>query len=144
MIRPGLPNLHQVSTTLYRGAQPSALGMRELQRMGIRTVISLRDHHDDRDLLIATGISLERIRFSTWHAEDEDVVRFLRIVTDPSMQPVFVHCKHGSDRTGLMCAAYRMTIEGWTPEQAAQEMRRRRIRVPSAMARNLVRYVSAL
>jgi protein-tyrosine phosphatase len=35
---------------------------------------------------------------------------------------VFVHCRYGDDRTGMMIAAYRMAVEGWTPEEARQEM----------------------
>ena len=35
--RPGLPNLHQVTTNLFRGAQPTAEGMKELEsRFGMR------------------------------------------------------------------------------------------------------------
>src|ERR1051326_9305937 len=43
--KPGLPNLHQVSPTLYRGAQPSHEGMLQLQQMGVKTVIALRGLH---------------------------------------------------------------------------------------------------
>src|SRR4030042_1300549 len=38
--RKGLPNLHQVTPTLYRGAQPTAVGMRQLQAIGIKTVLT--------------------------------------------------------------------------------------------------------
>ena len=53
---------------------------------------------------------------------EEDIVRFLRIVTDKNRQPVFVHCLHGADRTGTMCAAYRVVVDGWTKQQAIDEM----------------------
>ncbi len=65
---------------------------------------------------------MEQIRFKTWHPEDEDVVKFLRIATTPAMQPVLVHCEHGSDRTGTMVAIYRIAFEGWTKAQATDEM----------------------
>ena len=39
---PGLPNLHKVSDDLYRGAQPTAEGMRQLKKIGIKTVVNLR------------------------------------------------------------------------------------------------------
>jgi protein tyrosine/serine phosphatase len=35
---------------------------------------------------------------------------------------VYVHCQRGADRTGTLCAAYRMVVQGWTHEQALQEM----------------------
>jgi protein tyrosine/serine phosphatase len=49
-------------------------------------------------------------------------VAFLRIATDPKRTPVFVHCRHGSDRTGTMAAVYRIAVQGWTKEQAIAEM----------------------
>jgi protein tyrosine/serine phosphatase len=119
---PGLPNFHTVTPGLYRGAQPSAEGMRRLEAMGVKTVLSLRAFNDDESLLPQTKLVHPRIRFKTWHPEDEDVVRFLRIVTDPARAPVFVHCQHGSDRTGTMIAIYRVAIEGWTKDEAIREM----------------------
>ena len=120
--RPGLPNLHQVSKNLYRGAQPTAEGMRELKRMGIRTVVNLRSFHSDRDEIGDTALAYEHIYMKAWHAEDKETVRFLQIVTDPQRTPVFVHCQHGADRTGTMCAIYRIAVQGWTKDEAIREM----------------------
>ena len=118
-----LPNFHRVSDALYRGAQPtSAEGFRHLQEMGIKTVVNLRSAHSDRKLLAGTDLAYESIDMKAWHAEDEDVVRFLKIVTDPDRQPVFVHCQHGADRTGTMCAIYRIVVQGWDKEDAIREM----------------------
>lgn len=122
MERPGLPNLHQVSADLYRGAQPTAEGMRELKKLGVRTVVSLRVFHSDSDEIGDTDLAYEEISFKAWHPEDEDVVRFLRIVTDKSRTPVFVHCEYGADRTGTMCAVYRIVVQGWSKEEAVSEM----------------------
>ena len=38
--------------------------------------------------------------------------------------PVFVHCQIGRDRTGCAIGAYRIAKQGWTAEQAIQEMER--------------------
>ncbi|MFW6163091.1 MAG: hypothetical protein ACODAJ_10005, partial [Planctomycetota bacterium] len=62
--KPGLPNLHQVSEDLYRGAQPTAEGMRQLKAMGVRTVINLRKLHSDRDEIGDTGLAYEHIYFN--------------------------------------------------------------------------------
>ncbi len=119
---PGLPNLHCVTPTLYRGAQPEPEGFAQLRRLGIKTVISLRSFHSDRDACAATGLDYLQIDEKAWHAEDEDLVTFLRATTDPARQPVFVHCQHGADRTGTMIAAYRIVIQGWSKDQAIAEM----------------------
>ena len=59
--KPGLPNLHRVTDDLYRGAQPSAEGMRQLKKMGVRTVVNLRSFHSDRDEIGDTGLAYEHI-----------------------------------------------------------------------------------
>ena len=118
----GLPNLHKISDALYRGAQPTAEGIKELKKMGVKTIVCLRSVHSDKDLLVDSGLNYEEISFKTWHAENEDVVRFLKIVTDKSKQPVFFHCQHGADRTGTMCAIYRIVVESWTKKDAINEM----------------------
>lgn len=120
--REGLPNLHQVTPTLYRGGQPTAAGMRQLKAMGVKTVINLRSFNSDRDELGDTGLGYEHIYMKAWHPEHEEIVRFLRIVTDKNRTPAFVHCQHGADRTGLMCAIYRVAVCGWTKEEAIKEM----------------------
>jgi protein tyrosine phosphatase (PTP) superfamily phosphohydrolase (DUF442 family) len=120
--RPGLNNLHKVNDGLYRGAQPTADGIKELEKLGVKTIICLRDNHSDKKILENSKITYEHIPMETWDIEKEDVVRFLKIVTDKNRQPVFVHCQHGSDRTGTMCAAYRVVIDGWTKQEAIDEM----------------------
>jgi protein tyrosine/serine phosphatase len=117
-----LPNFHQVSDTLYRGAQPSEEGFAQLKAMGVRTIINLRSFHSDCDLIGETGLGYEHIYMKPWHPEDEDVVRFLQIVTSEGRSPAFVHCQRGADRTGTMCAVYRVVIDGWSKEEAILEM----------------------
>ena len=120
----GLTNLHRVSAGLYRGAQPTAEGFRQLKAMGVRTVVNLRSFSSDRDGIAETALAYEHIYSKAWHIEAKEVVRFLQIVTDPARTPVFVHCKHGSDRTGTMCALYRVAVQGWPKEAAIEEMTR--------------------
>jgi protein tyrosine phosphatase (PTP) superfamily phosphohydrolase (DUF442 family) len=118
----GVPNLHKISDTLYRSAQPSAQGMKNLKQMGIETIVNLRSFHSDRAAIGNTGLGYEHIYMKTWHPEHEDVVRFLQIVTNPKRAPVLVHCQHGADRTGAMSAIYRVAAQGWTKEEAIREM----------------------
>jgi len=118
----GVPNIHKVSDTLYRSAQPSAEGMKNLKAMGIETIINLRSFHSDRDDIGDTGLAYEYIHMKAWHAEEEDAVKFLQIVTNPKRWPVLMHCQHGADRTGTMCALYRVAVQGWSKEEALKEM----------------------
>ena len=59
--QPGLPNLHKVSETLYRGAQPEEEGFETLKTMGIKTVINLRTLHSDRKECDAAGLNYVHI-----------------------------------------------------------------------------------
>ncbi len=122
--KPGLPNLHRVSDELYRGAQPTAAGFRELQAMGVKTVINLRYFLNERKEIAGTDLAYEEIPMHTWHAEDEDVVRFLQLVADKSRAPFFVHCHYGADRSGMLTGVYRIIVQGWTKEEAIAEMLR--------------------
>ncbi len=119
---PGVPNAHQIHDDLYRSGQPTSEGMEQLAAMGITTIINLRSFHSDRDEIGSTGLAYEHIYMKAWHPEEKEVVRFLQIVTDPRRLPALVHCQHGSDRTGTMVALYRIVVEGWTKQQAIQEM----------------------
>jgi protein tyrosine phosphatase (PTP) superfamily phosphohydrolase (DUF442 family) len=119
---PGVPNLYKVSDELYRGAQPNAEGMKQLEKLGVKTVLNLRLIVSDRGKLKGTGLSYEHINMTAFHPETEQVVRFLRIVTDPKRTPLFVHCREGADRTGMMCAVYRIAVQGWSKDQAIEEM----------------------
>ena len=118
----GVPNLHKVTEALYRSAQPTATGMRNLKEMGVQTIVNLRSFHSDRGEIGDSGLAYEHIYMKTWHPEEEDAVRFLQIVIDPKRTPVLVHCQHGADRTGAMCAICRVVVEGWSKDEAIREM----------------------
>jgi protein tyrosine/serine phosphatase len=120
--RPGLPNFHRVDEGVYRGAQPTAEGMRELEKLGVKTVLNLRSMHSDRELLKGTKLDYVDIPMHTWHPEREDIRAAMKVLTDPARKPVFVHCQYGSDRTGVVCAVYRVLEEGWTKDRAIREM----------------------
>jgi protein tyrosine phosphatase (PTP) superfamily phosphohydrolase (DUF442 family) len=123
---PGVRNFAEVSKDkLYRSAQPTPEGFKTLkEQFGIKTIVSLRAIHSDRSETEAVGLRYYRISFKPWHPEPEDVVQFLKIVTDAQNQPVLVHCQHGADRTGTMVAIYRMYLQGWFTEDAIGEMSR--------------------
>jgi protein tyrosine phosphatase (PTP) superfamily phosphohydrolase (DUF442 family) len=118
----GVPNLHKVSDTFYRSAQPSAEGMRNLKQMGIQAILNLRSFHSDRKEIGDTDLAYEHIYMKAWHPEEKEIVRFLKIVSNPKRTPLLIHCQHGADRTGTMSAVYRVAVQGWSKEEALREM----------------------
>ena len=140
---PGAPNLHRVSKNLYRGAQPTAEGMKQLEKLGVKTVVNLRSRRSDRDEIEGTDLAYEHIRMTMSNPAPEKVIRFLKIATDSSRTPVFVHCKHGADRTGTVIAIYRIGIEGWSKDEAVEEMTKGGFGY-HRMWKNLVDYIREL
>ncbi|KVN67852.1 dual specificity protein phosphatase family protein [Burkholderia ubonensis] len=118
-----LDNLHRITPSLYRSALLSREDVPELQKLGIRKVISFRAFHSDERILAGTQITMQRIPINTWYIRDEDMVAALRALRDADRDgPVLIHCQHGADRTGLVSALYRMVYQGWTREQALDEL----------------------
>jgi protein tyrosine/serine phosphatase len=118
----GVENFGKISDGVYRGAQPTAEGFAELKKMGIKTIINLRLMHTDDELLKGTGLNY--IHFNSFAAtpNEDHVVNCLKIMNDPACQPVFIHCQAGADRTGMIIAAYRMTYDKWSVDEAIKEM----------------------
>ncbi|MCP4377988.1 MAG: dual specificity protein phosphatase family protein, partial [bacterium] len=120
----GVGNFYRVSPTLYRGEQPTKEGMENLSKMGIKMIVSLREYHGDSRLIGDLPLKYKRLKFNSWRPKDEQVSEFLKLVSDPENQPVFVHCLHGADRTGMMCAACRVAFDGWSKPEAIDEWTR--------------------
>ena len=124
-----LPHFVQVDAGLYRGGQPSLEGIRQLAKMGVKTIVNLRRHSrkmdEERDLAGQLGMRWVNIPVRAWWRPSETQIRqFLVIAAGPASRPVFVHCRLGRNRSGLMVAAYRMVCQGWAPGQAYAEARR--------------------
>ncbi len=120
---PGLANVGRVSPGVYRGAQPGKEGYATLKRMGVKTVINLRTSMSEKKQVEAAGMrSMEVPIEMSRDGLKEKVDRVVAFMADPANQPVFVHCRQGRDRTGIIVAAYRMKVEGWPLADAEAEM----------------------
>lgn len=116
-------NYHQVSAELYRSSQPSAAQMQTLEQQGIKTVLSLRQWNDDDSEARGTGLILRRVAINAAVINDDVVVRALREIRF-AQKPVLIHCWHGSDRTGLVVAMYRLVFENADKPVALAELRK--------------------
>lgn len=123
VVAAGAPNLHRVTPFLYRSAQPTKAGFKNLEALGVRTVIDLRAYHSDRREAKGTGLRLVDLDIKTWKVSERDVVEVLKLLRRSTEGPFLVHCQHGADRTGVMVAMFRMVEQGWSKEEALREMR---------------------
>ncbi len=121
----GIPNFGQVSSTLYRGAQPNAAGLEELHKLGIEVVVDLRGGSNESERTTATKLGMQYISIPSHcpFPKDEPFAKFLKVIQDNPGKKVFVHCRLGDDRTGMAVASYRMAEQGWSAEEAMKEMR---------------------
>jgi protein tyrosine/serine phosphatase len=143
-----LPAFSQVNEGLYRGGQPSPEGFRQLQRMGIKTVISLRQPsaamEKERRLVEQLGMRWVNIpMWFWWRPSDRQVHQFLRLMDDPANRPVLIHCRQGWNRAGIMAAIYRVARQGWEPKRAYAEARRLGLVPWNLLSRHLVLHEAA-
>jgi protein tyrosine/serine phosphatase len=117
----------RINASYYRGAEPKRQDYERLASLGIRTVVDLKREGiaEESAIVRRIGMKFESIPMSPGSAPSAHAVtQFLKIVTDPANEPVFVHCEGGHDRTGALTAIYRMTHDGWTVDRAFREMKR--------------------
>ena len=74
-------------------------------------------------------------------ANEEQTKYFLELVNDQANWPVYVHCKGGRHRTGEMTAIYRISRDGWSADQAYEEMKRYDFEDSFFYPRTLKKYV---
>jgi len=122
----GLPNLYRVTDQVYRSAQPTSDGFRALQDFGVRAVLSLRQTLEDAPLAKACDLVLYRVPMKSRFVAEQSgarVVQAMRALAKALHSgPVLVHCHHGADRTGLICALWRILYEGWSRQSAIDEL----------------------
>jgi protein tyrosine/serine phosphatase len=108
---------------IYRGAQPSEVGIQTLAARHVQTVINLRDDpvRDEQKWVEGAEMRYVQIPSSACRVEPLKVRQFLKEV-QTSPRPVFVHCAQGRDRTGLEIAVYRIVVQNWSREEAIDEL----------------------
>jgi tyrosine-protein phosphatase SIW14 len=125
----GLPNFGRVTDTLFRGGQPTSAGLSALRDMGVGLVINFRDEPEqmaaEKPEVESLGMKYVGI---PWSGHDEpsnsQVAQFLDLIRANPSTKIFVHCRRGADRTGVMIAAYRIAVEHGSVSQAVSEMYR--------------------
>lgn len=136
-------NFYRVSETLYRAGQPSAAQMQALETFGIKTVLNLRQYNSDDKEAKGTALQLHHVKMNAGRIHDEDVIEALRIIHN-APKPVLVHCWHGSDRTGVIVAMYRIVFQDWTKEAAIAELKQPQFGHHQRTYRNIPRYLETV
>lgn len=122
-ITPTLENLYKVDDGIYRSNQPTALQFKSLEMNGIKEVLNLRRFHSDTDDAKNTNLTLHHIKVRASQVNDNHLLEAMRIIRDRKGD-ILVHCHHGSDRTGVVIATYRIIFQDWSKEDAIAEMKK--------------------
>lgn len=122
----GIENFYQVDGHVYRGAQPDESGFQYLAKIGVKTILDLRES-DDRSLQeeqMVTALGLKYVNVAMTGLTPptpEQITKILALLEDTGNGAVFVHCKRGADRTGAVIAAYRIARDNWSNDRALEE-----------------------
>jgi hypothetical protein len=118
-----IPDFGEVTPTLYRGGEPKKHGFEALKKMGVQIVVDLRgDREVERRELARLGIKYVPMPWQCSFPKDRIFAAFITLIRENPGKKIFVHCRVGDDRTGMMVAAYRMVEQGWSAKKAKEEM----------------------
>ena len=142
------PRFYRVDDNVYRGLQPTRQDIANLASHGIRTVLDLRgalDHKGwEQQAVEAAGMRYIRIGMSGFFApSDHAMDKILATLDDPSLGPIFVHCRRGADRSGVVIACYRITHDHWTNAQAMTEARQQGFSRLEVLMQRYIRHFKA-
>ncbi len=143
--RPATADLkvRMVAPGVYFGEAPRTdCDYRELQALGIRTVVELRKflpRKSEQEQSVAASYGMAHVLIPMGFRPTADCTpeEALAAMTDPSLMNVYVHCVLGRDRTGLVVALYRVRYLGWPAATAYEQMRAERF---NPLLRDLDRY----
>ena len=126
---PGIKNFDQVDQHVYRGGQPTNEGFQQLAKLGVKTVIDLREAGERATAEARTvqnaGMTYINVPMSGLTPPSEaEIARILSILEEVTSGPVFVHCMRGADRTGTVIAAYHIDHDHWGNEQALKDAKK--------------------
>lgn len=121
MLGASVDNFFRVSDELYRSEQPEDRAMKELAAFGLKSILNLRQYHSDKDEAKGTAIALYHVEMNAGEIRPAEIRQVMDIIRKAE-KPVLVHCWHGSDRTGVVVAMYRMLFQDWSREKAIDEL----------------------
>ncbi|ELA09364.1 hypothetical protein MOMA_03140 [Moraxella macacae 0408225] len=119
-------NFYQVDDQLFRSEQMLSEDINLLKSQNIHAIINLRyfNRDENEEQLNNKNFTLINHPLKTWAVTPEQLAKILLEIDNQQKlgKKVLVHCYHGSDRTGIVIAMYRIIQQNWTIEQAKQEM----------------------
>lgn len=112
---------------LYRSGQPKTGLAETIRAYGLGSIVNLRGGSPrdwwfryEHETAQAHGVTMYDLPMShNRRPLRRELVALLRVF-DEGPYPILIHCKSGSDRTGLAVSLYRLVVRGEPPEQAVE------------------------
>ena len=145
---PGIKNFDRVDAKVYRGGQPDEQGFQYLAKLGVKTIVDLREPGDrskaEQREVAGLGMTYVNVPMTGLTAPtDAQITKILAILEDGSTGPAFVHCWRGADRTGAVLGAYHIDHDHWTNDRALRDAKAHKMSFFQLPRQNFIRNFQA-
>ena len=122
-----ISNFMPVTNNIYRGGRPQKRDLENLKdQKNLSTIIDVENKPavaQEKDAADRLGLKFISSPMDTdIRPSDQQVDQILTVMSDPHNFPIFIHCFHGEDRTGLIVGLFRVEVQGWSAQSAYLEM----------------------
>ena len=123
----GISTFAQVESTIACGGTTTPDAIREIKRMGFKTVVNLRLASeqgalvDEEGAIVRSlGMNYVHLPFNIQTPDPKLVENFIAAVAGPTNTPAYVHCAAGG-RAAALWMIKRVKADGWTQTAALEE-----------------------
>ena len=123
----GISTFAQVETTIACGGSTSPAAIREIGRMGFKSVINVRLASEPGAMVEEEGVAVRAAGMNYVHlpfnAQSPDpmlIDNFIAAVSAPANTPAYVHCAAGG-RAAALWMIKRVKADGWSEARALDE-----------------------
>ena len=108
----GVKNAYRLSPRIITGGQPDTeAGFAELQKLGVKTIISVTDATPDEETAMRYGMKYVHVPMDYEGVSPEQRGEILGAATETS-EPVYIHCNSGRNRGATAAAICLIGVEG--------------------------------
>ena len=121
----GVKNVYRLSPRIITGGQPDGeAGFAELQKLGVKTIVSVTDVIPDKEAAKKYGMKYVHVPMNYEGISPEQREKILGAATETS-EPVYIHCNSGRNRGATAAAVCLIGVEGKSNEEAILWMKMR-------------------
>lgn len=121
----GVENVYRLSPRIIAGGRPDTeAGFAELQKLGVKTIVSVTDAAPDEETAQRYGIKYVHVPMDYEGVSPEQREEILGAAAETS-EPVYIHCNSGRNRGATAAALCLIGIEGKSNEDAVAWMKMR-------------------